>query len=76
MSMKPGKCVCGKTMAKGKVISSEGGKAVVAVGKEKRTFNTVGQYACACGSGCGCNTISQKPGKCACGKPMEKSKVQ
>jgi hypothetical protein len=28
--------------------------------------------ACACGEGCNCGTISQKPGKCGCGKDMKK----
>ncbi len=28
-------------------------------------------YSCACGSECTCNTVSTKPGKCACGKDLE-----
>ena len=27
-------------------------------------------YACACGNGCGCNSLSKEPGNCACDKPM------
>jgi len=27
-------------------------------------------YTCACGDGCGCNSVSTKPGNCKCGKPM------
>lgn len=27
-------------------------------------------YACDCGPGCTCNTLSKQPGKCACGKPL------
>jgi hypothetical protein len=28
-------------------------------------------YACACGDGCNCNSVSAQPGNCRCGKPME-----
>jgi len=27
-------------------------------------------YACECGKGCDCNTLSKQPGSCACGKPL------
>lgn len=27
-------------------------------------------YACDCGNGCDCNSLSKQPGNCACGKPM------
>lgn len=72
MAKKPGKCVCGKPMVKGTVTKVEEGKAVIKTDKEEKTFKTVGLYACACGEGCDCGTISQKPGKCVCGKPMKK----
>ncbi len=74
MSRKAGKCSCGKDMVKAKVTKVEEGKAyVMAPGWEKeRAFKTTGKYACACGKGCKCNTISQNPGKCACGKKMKK----
>ncbi len=32
-------------------------------------------YACNCGEGCQCNTMSKNPGKCTCGKDMVKAKV-
>jgi len=32
----------------------------------------VDKYTCACGEGCNCDTISQKPGNCSCGKDMKK----
>ena len=76
MSMKPGKCTCGKPMVKGTVVKVEEGKAVIKTDKEERTFKTVGLYKCACGKGCDCGTISQKPGKCACGKAMKKVKAK
>jgi hypothetical protein len=71
MSRKPGNCTCNKPLVKGKVISVGEGTAVIKTDKEERTFKTVGLYACACGEGCNCGTISQKPGNCACGKPMK-----
>ncbi len=76
LAMKPGKCVCGKTMAKGKVIKVEEGMAVVKTQKEEKLFKTVGLYKCGCGSGCDCNSISQKPGKCVCGKAMAKADLK
>jgi hypothetical protein len=72
MARKPGKCVCGKPMVQGKVLKVEEGKAVIQTDKEEKTFKTVGLYMCACGADCDCGTISQKPGKCVCGKPMKK----
>ena len=27
-------------------------------------------YACDCGPGCDCNTLSKSPGQCRCGKPL------
>jgi hypothetical protein len=27
-------------------------------------------YACDCGAGCTCNTLSKTPGQCSCGKPL------
>lgn len=72
MAMKPGKCTCGKPMVKGTVTKVEDGKAMIKTDKEERWFKTVGRYACACGASCDCNMISQKPGKCTCGKAMKK----
>ncbi|RJR48398.1 MAG: hypothetical protein C4567_00020 [Deltaproteobacteria bacterium] len=72
MAKKPGKCVCGKEMVKAKVTAVEKGKVTLqGEGWEKpRTFLTDAKYACACGHQCDCDTISQKPGKCVCGKEM------
>lgn len=72
MSMKEAKCTCGQPLVKGVVTKVEADKATVKTDKEERAFKTVGKYACACGAGCDCNTISQNPGKCACGKEMKK----
>ena len=71
LSDNKGKCSCGVEMAKGKVLKAEEGKATVAVDGKEKEFDTRGKYACACGPGCSCNTISQNPGKCACGVRMK-----
>jgi hypothetical protein len=73
ISTNVGNCTCGKEMVKAKVVKVGQGTAdFMAEGWEKaRTFNTVGKYACDCGPQCPCNTISQNPGKCTCGKEMK-----
>ena len=68
MSMKPGQCSCGKDMIKTKVTKVD--DKLIYVEAYKRGLKRMGKYACACGAGCDCNTISQKPGNCSCGKPM------
>ncbi|MHC1728194.1 MAG: hypothetical protein AB9866_19680 [Syntrophobacteraceae bacterium] len=73
MAMKAGKCVCGKPMVKGTVTKVGDGTAVIKIKKKEQTFKTIGVYSCACGKDCNCGTISQKPGKCVCGKPMKKA---
>jgi hypothetical protein len=72
MSRKEGKCSCGNALGKGTVSKAEGDKAVVKVGGKELNFITKAKYACACGDGCKCGTISQKPGKCGCGTEMKK----
>jgi hypothetical protein len=32
-------------------------------------------YACGCGAGCSCDTLSRQAGKCSCGKDLVKAKV-
>ena len=73
VSKKEGKCACGSNLAKVKVTKVEKGKAFyVQDGKEASTTLT-GKFNCACGPQCDCQTISQKPGKCGCGKEMAKA---
>jgi hypothetical protein len=72
MSRKEGKCSCGKALGKGVVSKVEGDKAVVTVDGKDLNLITKAKYACACGDGCKCGTISQKPGKCSCGTEMKK----
>jgi hypothetical protein len=31
-------------------------------------------YACACGAGCDCDTLSRQPGKCSCGSDLVKAR--
>ena len=75
MSKKPGNCTCNKPMVQAKVDHMEGTLAVMKIPEgdsfRLQPFNTQGKYFCACGSGCDCNTISQKPGKCVCGNEMK-----
>jgi hypothetical protein len=74
MSNNAGNCTCGKPMVKAKVTKVEGGNAMLSAEGwgEARTFPTIGKYMCACGDDCKCDTISQAPGKCTCGKEMKK----
>ncbi len=74
ISMNAGKCACGKDMVKATVTKVEKGKAMFkSAGWDKeRAFPTVAKYKCACGPDCKCNTISQNPGNCTCGKKMNK----
>jgi hypothetical protein len=74
MSKTETNCTCGNKMVKAAVTKVDGDKVMLkADGWDKeRAFPTKGKYACACGEGCNCGTISQNPGKCACGKDMAK----
>jgi hypothetical protein len=72
IALKPGNCTCGKPMVKTKVTKIENGN--ISVEGQKKTFKSVGKYACACGPECKCGTISQNPGKCVCGTEMKEVK--
>lgn len=72
MARKPGTCACNKPLVKATIKKVEGDKALVSIEGKERAFLTKAKYTCACGEGCNCGTISQKPGNCACGKPMKK----
>jgi hypothetical protein len=73
MSTRAGDCTCGNKMVKAKVTKVEKDVAYVqAEGWQKpAAFRTQGKYMCACDPSCTCNTISQNPGKCVCGKEMK-----
>jgi len=74
MSKTETNCTCGNKMVKATVVKVEGDAAMLkAAGWDKeRAFPTKGKYACACSGDCNCGTISQNPGKCACGNEMKK----
>ena len=74
MSRNAGNCTCGKEMVKAKVMKVEGDTVMLKAEKwdKERAFKTTGKYICACGPDCKCDTISQNPGKCTCGKEMKK----
>ncbi len=74
MSRNPGQCTCGKDLVKTKVTKVEKGK--ITVESRKKPFISVAKYACACGPECKCDTISQNPGNCSCGKPMKLVEVK
>lgn len=72
ISRNDGKCTCDKPLAKTTVSKVEGGKLFALVNGTEQAYSTKAKYTCACGAGCTCGTISQKPGKCTCGKAMKK----
>ncbi len=71
ISFKAGKCGCGKKMVKTTVARVENGKIYYMLNGKEMSAPATGKYVCAC-KGCKCGTISQKPGKCACGGPLKK----
>jgi hypothetical protein len=74
MSRNPGKCTCDKDMVKTKVTNVEKGK--ITVEARKKPFLSKGKYTCDCGPDCKCDTISQNPGNCTCGKKMMEVKAK
>ncbi|MGB6411603.1 MAG: hypothetical protein WBF16_10440, partial [Candidatus Deferrimicrobiaceae bacterium] len=61
-------CSCGMDLVRARVVSVGEGTATLLVGGKEKIFKTTGRYVCACREGSCCGTISQKPGKCACGR--------
>jgi hypothetical protein len=72
ISRNDGKCTCDKPLVKTKVTKVEGDKLFASVNGAEQAFSLKAKYACACGAGCTCGTISQKAGKCTCGSKMKK----
>jgi hypothetical protein len=73
VSNKEGECGCGKEMVKTTVTKVEKGKVFYQVDGKELSAPLTGKYYCGCKK-CDCNTISQKPGKCGCGKKLMKGK--
>ncbi len=71
LARKEGNCSCSKKLVKSTVERVEGDKLFAKVNGKEESFVTTAKYACGCGDGCSCGTISQKPGKCGCGKEMK-----
>ena len=72
MSYKAGNCGCGKELIKTTVARTENGRVFYKLDEKEFSAPSTGRYVCPCGTGCGCGTVSQKPGKCACGKQLKK----
>lgn len=60
VSLKPGKCSCGKEMAGGHVVFTEGNTAL----------------ACTCGPTCTCKIDPTDNAKCGCGKPIKRLNLE
>jgi hypothetical protein len=72
VALKPGKCACGEDLAKVTVTEVKGHVATFVADGKTQTVSLKGNYACGCGAGC-CQMISDKPGKCGCGRDLVKA---
>ena len=75
LAKKEGKCSCSKELVKTTVNKVEKGRVFYTLDGKELSAPMTGKYACGCGEGCNCGSISQKPGKCACDKDMVKVKA-
>ena len=71
VSVKEGKCNCGHDLKKVTLTKVEGKRGFYESEGKQMTAKLSGKYSCACGADC-CQMISQKPGKCTCGKELAK----
>lgn len=74
LAKKDGNCSCGQKLVKATVTKIEKGKVFYKIGEKELSAPQQGKYECGCGEGCDCGFISQKEGKCGCGKDMVKVK--
>jgi hypothetical protein len=59
----------------GLVFTVTAGLALAQSGAEPAIKAGASVYACGCGAGCGCGTLSNKAGKCGCGKKMVQTTI-
>jgi hypothetical protein len=71
-ALQAGKCGCGHDLVKVSVTKVKGKKGYYLANGKEQAFKLTGAYTCACGSKC-CMTVSNKPGKCGCGKDLVKA---
>jgi len=74
MAHKEGDCSCGKKLVAATVTKVEKGTVYYKIGDKEFSAPQKGKYICGCGEGCNCGFVSQKAGKCGCGKDMIKGK--
>jgi hypothetical protein len=74
LGKKEGNCSCGQKLVKTTVTKIDKGRAYYMIDGKELSAPMQGKYACGCGDGCDCGSISQKPGKCGCDKDMVKVK--
>lgn len=74
MANKDGECGCGKPLVKTTVTKVEKDKVFYKVNDKELSAPQQGKFMCGCGEGCDCGFVSQKAGKCGCGKDMVKVK--
>ena len=74
LAKKEDKCGCGKELVKTTVTKIEKDRVYYKLDGKELSAPLTGKYACGCGDGCNCGSVSQKPGKCGCGKEMVKAK--
>ncbi len=74
MSNAEGECACGRKLVKTTVTKVQDGRVFYTVDGKELSAPQTGAYSCGCPK-CNCNTVSQKPGKCGCGKQLRKGKT-
>jgi hypothetical protein len=74
LAKKDGECGCGQKLVETKVTKVEKGKVYYMIDGKELSAPQQGKFMCGCGEGCNCGFVSQKGGKCGCGKDMVKVK--
>ncbi len=74
LAKKEGECGCGQKLVKTTITKVEKGKVYYNLEGKELSAPQKGKFMCGCGEGCDCGFVSQKAGKCGCGKDMVKVK--